>query len=76
VRTGKGVRPTTGSAENRKPVEPERIGRLLDVAWPVEDRPVRLEVRQAVARPVESNEAKAGLRRSLVGKLGLEPRWP
>jgi hypothetical protein len=70
----RGVRPTTGSAENREPVEPERVGGFLDVAWPIEHRPVRLEVRKAVAGPVESDDAKAGLRRSLVGKLGLEPR--
>ena len=71
---GKGVGPSARRPENREPVQPEHVGDFFDVAWPIEDGPIALEVRQSVAWPVERDEANACRCRRLVGELGLKPR--
>ncbi len=71
--TGERVGAPARGAEHPEPVEPEDVRRLCDVSRPVEDPPAGLEVREAVSRPVERDDADARVRRGSRREAGLEP---
>jgi hypothetical protein len=78
VGTGEGIRPAAEQPMTENRVSPSASAASSTSRWPIEDRPVRLEIGETVSRPVEGNDADARLRRRHVGESSSrrEPGWP
>lgn len=66
---GRRVRPTARHSEHGEPIEPQCVGELSDVARPVEQLAVGLEIGESIPGTVDKDEPNTGRFRRLVSQV-------